>query len=158
GGLLLNDWADFEVDRVERPQRPLPAGLVGRGAVLGVASGLLATGLGLTVCLGREVSLVGGGVLLAVVDYKLLTENIPGIGALNMGLCRAGSFLLGAVLAEGFDFAPLTIWGAGTLLAYIAAVTHVARTEMAGRYFAVERWAPAAVLAGAFFVYLPISP
>src|SRR5690606_34412419 len=77
GGLLLNDWADFEVDRVERPQRPLPAGLVGRGTVLAVASGLLAMGLGLTVFLGREVSLVGGGLLLAVVNYNLLTKNIP---------------------------------------------------------------------------------
>lgn len=158
GGLLLNDWADFEVDRMERPQRPLPSGLVSRGAALVVAAGFLGGGLALSALQGREVSLIGGALLLTVVNYNLLLKHVPVIGAVAMGGCRALSFLLGAVLVHGFEFVPLTIWGAATLWAFITVVTHIARTEMVGRYFTVERWAPALVIVGSFLAYLPFSP
>ena len=31
GGVVLNDVFDFEIDRRERPERPLPSGRIGRG-------------------------------------------------------------------------------------------------------------------------------
>src|SRR3990167_7037967 len=36
-GLLANDLADFEIDRAERPERPLPSGRVKKRTVLIVA-------------------------------------------------------------------------------------------------------------------------
>src|SRR5438552_3330559 len=45
-GMVLNDWFDLEVDRVERPSRPLPSGRIPaqHALVLGVV--LLATAAG----------------------------------------------------------------------------------------------------------------
>lgn len=48
--------------------------------------------------------------------------------------------------------------GGVTLVAYIAAVTHLARREVGGRYHWLERWLPAIVITVAFFIYLLLSP
>lgn len=156
-GLLLNDWADAGVDRLERPERPVPSGLVSRMAVFVVAGALLLTGVGACYWLGRPAFLVGVVLAVAITNYNLLTKNIPLIGALNMGFCRGLNFLLGATVTSGLVWSELVWWGGGTLVAYIAAVTHLARREMSGRYFLIERWLPACVLVVAFFSYLPLS-
>ncbi|GAB3998994.1 hypothetical protein GCM10029992_26480 [Glycomyces albus] len=44
-GMAANDWADRELDAVERPTRPIPSGRVGPGQALLAAGGLTATGL-----------------------------------------------------------------------------------------------------------------
>ncbi|MBO0870275.1 MAG: UbiA family prenyltransferase, partial [Micromonosporaceae bacterium] len=41
-GMAANDWADRELDTVERPERPIPSGRVSPGAALGLAAGLSA--------------------------------------------------------------------------------------------------------------------
>ncbi len=156
-GLLLNDWADASIDRVERPDRPIPAGLVSRRAVLFAAVVLLAGGAGLAWIAGGEVFRVGLFLAASVFVYNTAIKHIPVAGALNMGGCRGLNFLLGATLAAGDALPVLAWWGCGTVTAYITAVTHLARREMDGRYWAVERWLPALVLVAAFFAYLPIS-
>lgn len=158
GGLLLNDWADAEADRAERPERPVPAGIVSRPAVLRAALAALALGLVLSLWWGREPLLVGGMLALAIGNYNLLTKHFPLVGPLNMGICRGLNLLLGAVLVAGFSLPPLVWWGGGTLFLYIVAVTHLARSETEGRYWTVERWLPATVLTGSFFLYLLLSP
>ena len=42
GGIVLNDVFDYEVDRVERPERPLPSGRVSRRFAAGLGGILLA--------------------------------------------------------------------------------------------------------------------
>ncbi|MEV1288797.1 UbiA family prenyltransferase, partial [Micromonospora sp. NPDC049679] len=46
-GMAANDWADRELDAVERPERPVPSGRVSAPAALGIAAGLTAAGLAL---------------------------------------------------------------------------------------------------------------
>jgi hypothetical protein len=157
GGLLLNDWADAAVDREERPDRPVPAGLVKRMHVLLLATGFLVAGVLLCLLQGGLLPLVGLALAGAVASYNLFLKRWVLAGALTMGLCRALNVGLGAVLAAGGDLPPLVWWGGLTILAYIAAVTHLARSEMSGRYWLVERWLPAWVLGVAFFTYLPLS-
>lgn len=157
-GLLLNDWADAAVDRIERPERPVPANLISRGAVL--LAGVVSLGLAVILCLsqGGRVSIVGIFLAVAICTYNLLTKSLPLVGPLNMGICRGFNFLLGATLAVGFMLPHLAWWGFATIVCYITAVTHLARREMIGRYGVIERWLPPLVLATAFFIYLPLSP
>src|SRR6516165_7659972 len=49
GGIVLNDVFDYEIDRVERPGRPLPSGKVGRGFATVLGSFLLGAGLALAI-------------------------------------------------------------------------------------------------------------
>ncbi|MGW6228351.1 UbiA family prenyltransferase, partial [Cellulosimicrobium cellulans] len=47
GGMALNDYADRDLDAVERPERPIPSGRISEGRALRVAVGLTAAGVGL---------------------------------------------------------------------------------------------------------------
>ncbi|MFG1670724.1 SCO3242 family prenyltransferase [Streptomyces sp. Y7] len=48
-GMALNDYADRDLDAVERPERPIPSGQISPAAALTVAGALTAAGLGLAV-------------------------------------------------------------------------------------------------------------
>src|SRR5258706_15455750 len=43
-GMAANDWADRDLDAVERPERPIPSGRIAPPTALGVAAGLTAAG------------------------------------------------------------------------------------------------------------------
>jgi 4-hydroxybenzoate polyprenyltransferase len=112
-GLAMNDLADFKEDLRERPRRPLPSGAIPRGVVWIVTGNLVIFGLGMCFMSGPATVLMGLGVLLGVVLYNFLTKGIPVIGALNMGVCRGLSLLLGAAAGLGPD--PQLLAAAGKL-------------------------------------------
>ena len=53
-GMALNDYADREVDAVERPHRPVPSGRVTAGFALGLAASLTAAGIAAAGLAGRR--------------------------------------------------------------------------------------------------------
>lgn len=103
-GLAMNDLADYEEDKRDRPRRPLPSGAVSRGSawlavvlLSGAALALLGT---MTAPIVRTI----GVALLAHIGlYNFLTKRIPYLGAINMGVCRALSLALGAVAGQSPD-------------------------------------------------------
>ena len=101
GGLLLNDLCDLEVDRRERPNRPLPGGDMGVGTVRLAAFLLGVAGLGCCAAAGAATAAVGVGLLLCVVLYDAGVKNFALIGPVNMGLCRGLSVLAGSTAALG---------------------------------------------------------
>ena len=74
-GLILNDVADIEIDRRERPDRPLPSGRVGRGAAL--RAGLLCgvAGIGVAALAVPVVLGIGTLLLLAILVYTFATPR-----------------------------------------------------------------------------------
>ena len=158
-GLLDNDLADLAEDRAERPNRPLPSGAASPRTVAVVAAILAGIGLLLAGKLGGAALIVAAGVVLSVGLYNHLTKHLPVIGALNMGVCRGLSVLLGAAAAPHGDL----LWrllAAGRVNAlliavalvtfFIAAVTHLARFETKAKSPPLAKWLPAlALLAGA---------
>jgi len=96
GGMALNDWADREVDAVERPGRPIPSGRVGPAAALGVAAGLTALGLGLAARSGGRRGLATAAATAAAAwTYDLATTSTPA-GPWTMAAARGLDVLLGA--------------------------------------------------------------
>jgi 4-hydroxybenzoate polyprenyltransferase len=143
-GLLLNDLADFAEDLRDRPKRPLPSGAVRVPAVWIAAVLLAVVALLLGLAISLPVLLLGVTLLGAVILYNLWSKKIAIFGALNMGLCRGLSLLLGAssavpAPAGGWHagdlgrvlgaLPPLVIIAAAGLTLYIAAVTNLARIE-----------------------------
>ncbi len=131
-GVVLNDLFDVEVDRLERPNRPLPSGRVSLRTARRLGWSLIVAGV-LLGCLAAAISghfrpaivalLLAGSVLL----YDGLLKRTP-LGPLAMGACRMFNVLLGMSVAA----APLLTqhWlVAGGLGIYIAGVTWFARTE-----------------------------
>lgn len=132
-GLLLNDLADLEEDRRERPKRPLPSGAA-QPQTVWVVTGVLALA-SLAVCLlcGKPTLMVGVLLLGVVATYNLRSKKIAGLGPLNMGLCRGLSLLLGASAGlsdQASASVPMAVLVAAvTLTIYIALVTNLARIE-----------------------------
>ncbi|HEU5472437.1 MAG TPA: UbiA family prenyltransferase [Actinophytocola sp.] len=95
-GMALNDWADRELDRVERPERPIPSGRVSPRFALGLAAGLTAAGVGLAGLAGGRAGLRVAVPLAGTVwAYDLALKSTPA-GPVAMAAARALDVLLGA--------------------------------------------------------------
>jgi len=155
GGLLINDLADFETDRKERPGRPLPSGPVKKQTVRVVAVMLFLVGELLCSLLGDIPAGVGLTLIAAILAYNLKLKKIFVLGPLNMGLCRGLSMMLGVSAAISSTSIPQnpSVMAPSSLLNfpmmavppliltfYIAAVTHLARRETETKKFGMERW------------------
>ncbi len=95
-GMALNDWADRELDAVERPERPIPSGRISPGQALAVAGGLTAAGLGLARAAGgRDTLAMALPLAAAVWAYDTVLKNTVA-GPAAMAACRAFDVLMGA--------------------------------------------------------------
>lgn len=131
-GMALNDYADRDIDRVERPERPIPSGRVTPHQALTIAAGLTVGGL-------AAAALAGGGSALRVAvplagvvwAYDLTLKRGP-LGPVAMAAARALDVLLGA--AGNVTGAALP---AAALAAHTGAVTALSRGEVHGSRRAV---------------------
>ena len=131
GGIALNDVFDIEIDRAERPQRPIPSGRVPYRTALGLAILLLTLGW-VSASLTREPRSMAVATLLiaAVVAYDWGLRATK-LGPQVMGLCRALNLLLGMTSAPWASSPILWIYvvAYGT---FVAGVTWISRNEASG--------------------------
>ncbi|MET7622820.1 SCO3242 family prenyltransferase, partial [Streptomyces sp. NPDC005408] len=99
-GMALNDWADREVDAVERPHRPIPSGRVSPSAALAAAGVLTGAGLALAGRAGRPALVVATVLSGAVWSYDLHFKHTRG-GPAVMAAARGLDVVLGAVATGG---------------------------------------------------------
>ncbi len=134
GGMYLNDAFDRDIDRRERPERPIPSGRVRAGSVFAIGFALLAVGV-LTVA-AAALGPTGGG-LGAVASGALLAGVITGYDAWHkanplspvvMGLCRVLVYLTAALAVAG-RIGPAVWGGAAVVLSYLIGLTYVAKQE-----------------------------
>ena len=130
GGVALNDVFDLDVDRVERPERPIPSGRLTRRSAAAFGAGLLGAGVLLASLAGSGTGLAALATTGCILLYDSWGKRQTWLGPVNMGLCRAGNLMLGvATVPAALSWA----WPLGLLpLTYIAAVTAVSRGEVHG--------------------------
>lgn len=128
GGMALNDYADRELDAVERPERPLPSGRISPAQALGVATGLTLAGLALAGAGGGRRSFVLAVPLAASVwTYDLVAKNHVS-GPVVMAACRGLDVLMGA----GAGRVRAALPAAAALTVHTAGVTVLSRGEVHG--------------------------
>ncbi|WP_020384950.1 SCO3242 family prenyltransferase [Kribbella catacumbae] len=126
-GMALNDWADRQVDAVERPDRPIPSGRVSARTALGLAGGLTAAALSLSALAGRGPAIRTTALLAATAwGYDLGGKNTPA-GPLLMATARSLDVLVGAGDRRRKAWAPAVAVGA-----HILGVTAMSRGEVYG--------------------------
>jgi 4-hydroxybenzoate polyprenyltransferase len=130
GGVVFNDVFDAGLDRVERPERPIPSGLISEteGALLG--SILLMVGVGAAFIFSALSGAIAVAIAAAALLYDKWGKHHRFLGPLNMGLCRGLDLLLGMSLVPGV----ITHYGwlAVIPVIYIAAITMISRGEVHG--------------------------
>ncbi|MEM9932101.1 MAG: UbiA-like protein EboC [Bacteroidota bacterium] len=130
GGVVMNDVFDVELDRVERPERPLPAGIV--SVQVATLFGLVLIGGGILAAF--QVSSLSG--ILAIITgacallYDGWGKHQDVWGPINMGLCRGLNVLLGVSIIPS---AVGALWFLGLIpIVYIGAITLISRGEVHG--------------------------
>ena len=130
GGVVFNDVFDAGLDRIERPERPIPSGqiTIERAALGGAAllvGGILAAGL-----VSMLSALIAGAVATLAVLYDKYAKHHPIAGPLVMGGCRAGNLLLGMSIISA---AVPTYWYLSVIpLLFITDITLTSRGEVHG--------------------------
>ncbi|MEU3931040.1 SCO3242 family prenyltransferase [Streptomyces sp. NPDC029044] len=128
-GMALNDWADRDIDAVERPHRPLPSGRVRPATALAAACALTGAGLVLAARAGRPALAVAAPLAATVWAYDLGLKHTPA-GPVAMGAARGLDLLLGAAATTGQARPALP--SAALLGTHTLAVTTVSRQEARG--------------------------
>lgn len=129
GGVMLNDFFDRRLDSIERPERPIPSGLVSGGAAAAVGFALLGAGI----AAAFQASTMTGGIAVAIALLVLAYDAIlkhSDFGPIVMGSCRALNLMIG--LAAAPALLPKLGWLGILPLAYIAAFTLLSRGEVLG--------------------------
>jgi 4-hydroxybenzoate polyprenyltransferase len=129
GGVVLNDYFDRHLDRVERPERPIPSARVSatRAGLLGLL--LLALGGFLAFRATVSAGLLAGAIAAFIVVYDTWGKH-HAVGPAVMGLCRALNLLLGVAAVPGMLTSRAVV--AGIPFAYIVAVTALSKGEVRG--------------------------
>ncbi len=146
GGTTMNDFADAAFDRTHRPERPIPSGVLSRGAV-GVGSLLYFLGGAWAVCGGAGGSLLWCGLLLAsIIGYDIRHKGWVG-AVVVMGACRFFLILLASSCVDLKIGVPVLVHAAG-LLGYIVGLSLTARGE--SRQATIHGWYSG-------FLFLPMA-
>jgi len=129
GGIVLNDVFDVEVDRRERPRRPLPSARVMVAAARRVGLVLLIAGVALATVAGGHAALIAVAIAGLAYAYDAGLKRHALAGAFALAGCRYLNLLMGVAivpLTAGSWLLPLP------LALYILAIMPMSRVEVTG--------------------------
>lgn len=126
-GMFLNDAFDRRFDARERPDRPIPAGLVAPLEVFAIGYGLLGCGVALVASTALWPALA---LSTAIVAYDAWHKSNPLSPAL-MALCRVLVYVTAAYAVGGTLRAPVIV-GTIAMFAYLVGLTWWAKRGGAG--------------------------
>jgi 4-hydroxybenzoate polyprenyltransferase len=130
GGIIMNDVFDAELDAVERPERPIPSGLISKKSATVFAGIFLFIGIFSAGLYHPNSQYLAAAIMISALVYnKILKHNLI-FGPINMGLCRGLNLLL------GISVIPTEIqhwWFLALVpIVYIGAITMISRGEVHG--------------------------
>lgn len=97
GGNTINDYFDYEIDRINRPERPLPRGAMRRKTAFWYALALFATGLVLAWFINEAAFLLALVAYVAMFLYAWKLKPLPLIGNLTVAALTGATPLYGAI-------------------------------------------------------------
>ncbi|MVT09749.1 UbiA-like protein EboC [Chitinophaga sp. ysch24] len=129
GGVVFNDVIDAELDRIERPERPIPSGIISRPQAIVLGSYLFLVGGLAAFSVGKSTGFIALAIMILALVYNKWGKH-HNWGIVNMGLCRGLNLLMGISVVpsvlSGF-------WWLGLIpVVYIAAVTAISKGEVHG--------------------------
>lgn len=99
-GNAINDYCDYEIDRINRPRRPLPSGRVRRRDALIFAILLVAIGIWLGALINRNATGIAILVFVALVSYAFWLKRTPFVGNLLVSGLTGLTFIAGGVAID----------------------------------------------------------
>lgn len=140
-GVVLNDYFDVEVDRRERPSRPLASGSISKERAMSIALIALAAANAIALAVSPASLAVSAALTAAIIAYDYRLKRSPA-GPFAMGSTRFLNVILGAspalsaAVASGGRAVPVPgIWAAAifaatSLFVYIIAIMILSKKEV----------------------------
>lgn len=148
GGMAFNDVMDVEIDRVERPGRPIPSGRIARHSAAIFVMACFTIALAVLAAQGALALAYGFVLMIVSVIYNVIHAH-HAWSAVLMGLCRGLVYMTAALAAGGRPaWSALGLLVAGLGL-YTLLFSIVARGESGGRR---PRFAEIIILAPMFAI------
>ena len=131
GGIVFNDVFDIDIDRSERPERPLPNGEISlkNAQIFGVT--LFILGVLFSFFVQFESGIIAFLISLMALIYDRYTKDYLVIGSLNMGFCRGLNLMLGMSILPRIIYSNV-IWICIIPIIFIAAITLTSKGEVLG--------------------------
>lgn len=130
GGVVMNDVFDAELDAVERPERPIPSGLIAQSQAATLGFLLLAAGVISALQVSVFSGMLAAVIAIAALLYDKWAKHHSLFGPLTMGVCRGLNLLLGLSIIP--EQASAYWYLAIVPVIYIAAITMISRGEVHG--------------------------
>lgn len=99
-GNALNDYYDFEIDRTNKPRRPIPSGRIQRQEAFIAAILLMGAGIALGCFVNRYVSIITVSVSTSLFGYALWLKRTAIAGNLLVGFLTGLTFIAGGAVYE----------------------------------------------------------
>lgn len=130
GGIVFNDIFDLALDKVERPERLLPRGIISvkSATIFGVS--LFAAGIALSAFVSSLSVVLAMAIAGACLVYDKWAKHHTFLGPVVMGCCRGLNLLLGMSMLGSLCFPVSYLFFVPVV--YIAAVTHISQGEVYG--------------------------
>jgi len=132
GGIVFNDVFDAALDKIERPERPIPSGLISLPNAVALGSLLLLMGLVFAALVNKVSGIIALLIVIAALVYDKWGKHHPYLGPPNMGLCRGLNLLLGVSIIP--SVLPHWWYLAFIPIIYISAITMISRGEVHGSH------------------------
>jgi len=162
-GMALNDLLDRHIDAVERPERPIPSGVLSVREVTIFVALCFALPLAAVFLIAPRSAILAVALVAAIVLYNVFHKRWSG-ALVFMGLCRALVYFLAAMIAAEVMDRPMDYGTVGLfaflLALYIILLTTIAQKEVKGD-LGFRRWLAVLVVLLPFAALLftaPISP
>lgn len=136
-GMFLNDAFDRDIDAIERPGRPIPAGLVSPNTVFAAGFGLMLAGLAFVLLAsigsgtGSSAMMAALALAAAIVFYDWHHKGNP-LSPLFMGLCRMLAYMTAGLAVTAWPANSLLV-AALVALGYLIGLTYTAKQEALDR-------------------------
>ncbi|MCE2414513.1 geranylgeranylglycerol-phosphate geranylgeranyltransferase [Candidatus Poribacteria bacterium] len=99
-GNAINDYCDYDIDRINRPRRPLPSGRIRRPNALIFAIVLIVIGIYLGTLININATAIATLVSVALVCYAFWLKRTPFVGNLVVSGLTGLTFIAGGVAID----------------------------------------------------------
>jgi len=96
-GNILNDIVDREIDKINRPKKPIPSGSISVKTALWEWIIFSAAGIIISITIGIPYFIIAISVWILLTTYSLILKGIPLIGNITVSLCTALTIPFGAI-------------------------------------------------------------
>lgn len=102
-GNIINDYFDYEIDKFNRPNRPIPSGGISKKVALGYYLFLSTLAIFISAIISFSALLIVILTLVILFFYSKYFKSLPLIGNVTVSLCTALAFIYGGVIAKNIE-------------------------------------------------------